>query len=325
MQTKRHRFGLIGAAGFVAPRHMQALLETGQELMAAYDPYDGVGVIDRYFPDAHFFTEFERFDRHLDKRRRRGEALEYLSICSPNYLHDSHIRFGLRSGAHVVCEKPLVLNPWNLDAIEAMEHESERRVYSILQLRYHPAIQQLRKQIQSAPSDHVFKVRLTYLTARGRWYYASWKADESKSGGVATNLGIHFFDVLQYLFGTAKSSTLHLRSHDRASGVLELPRAEVQWFLSTDLRTLPEDLRNEGWRTYRAMEVDEQQVDFSQGFEDLHTVSYQEILSGRGFGLEENRPAIELCHRIRHQALQQADDRRHPLVDYPLSEHPFRQ
>ena len=325
MEIKAHRFGLIGAAGFVAPRHMRALRETGQELIAAYDPYDGVGVIDEYFPDAHFFTEFERFDRHLDKRKRRGEAIDFLSICSPNYLHDSHIRFGLRSGAHVICEKPLVLNPWNLDALEAMEQESERKVFSILQLRYHPAIQQLRETIQQQPPQHRFRVKLTYLTARGRWYYASWKAEESKSGGVATNLGIHFFDVLQYLFGQVKSSTLHLRSHDRAAGVLDLPRAEVQWFLSTDWRTLPQEVSAQGQRTFRAMEVDGKTVDFSQGFNNLHTISYREILQGGGFGLEENRPAITLCHQIRHQAVQAPDESCHPLVNLPTTQHPFNQ
>ena len=311
---KNKLFGLIGAAGFVAPRHMEAIQTNGQNLVASLDPSDNVGVLDRYFPEAHFFTEFERFDRHLDKRRRMGSGIDYLSICSPNYLHDSHIRFGLRSGAHVICEKPLVLNPWNLDALSAMEKESDKSVYSILQLRLHPSIIALKSMVKNSPADHTFEVDLTYVAARGNWYHASWKADLSKSGGIITNLGIHFFDTLLWIFGPMKESKLFVYEKDRASGYLELNRARIKWFLSTDVRTLPPSKAEKDRKTLRTMRVDNKMVDFSQGFEDLHIRSYAEILSGNGFGLEENRPAIELCHHVRNQKLSPLNDCAHPLI-----------
>jgi UDP-N-acetyl-2-amino-2-deoxyglucuronate dehydrogenase len=311
---KNKLFGLIGAAGFVAPRHMEAIQFNGQKLVASLDPSDNVGVLDRYFPEAHFFTEFERFDRHLDKRRRTGSGIDYLSICSPNYLHDSHIRFGLRSGAHVICEKPLVLNPWNLDALGAMERESDKSVYSILQLRLHPSIIALNSMVENSPVDHTFDVELTYIAARGNWYHASWKADLSKSGGIITNLGIHFFDTLLWIFGPMKESKLFVYDNDRASGYLELKRARIKWFLSTDVRTLPPSDIEMGRKTLRTMRVDTKMVDFSQGFEDLHIRSYAEILSLNGFGLEENRPAIELCHHVRNQKLSPLNDCAHSLI-----------
>lgn len=312
--AKNRLFGLIGAAGFVAPRHMEAIQANSQKLVASLDPSDNVGVLDRYFPEAHFFTEFERFDRHLDKRRRTGLGIDYLSICSPNYLHDSHIRFGLRSGAHVICEKPLVLNPWNLDALNAMEKESDKSVYSILQLRLHPSIIALKSMVENSPTDQAFEVDLTYIAARGNWYHASWKADLSKSGGIITNLGIHFFDTLLWIFGPMKESELYVYERDRASGYLQLQRARIRWFLSTDVRTLPPAKAEKDRKTLRTMRVDNKMVDFSQGFEDLHIRSYAEILSGNGFGLEENRPAIELCHHVRNQALSPLNDCAHPLI-----------
>ena len=311
---KNRLFGLIGAAGFVAPRHMEAIQANGQKLVASLDPSDNVGVLDRYFPEAHFFTEFERFDRHLDKRRRTGAGIDYLSICSPNYLHDSHIRFGLRSSAHVICEKPLVLNPWNLDALNAMEKESDKSVYSILQLRLHPSIIALKTMVENSLSDQTFDVDLTYIAARGNWYHASWKADLSKSGGIITNLGIHFFDTLLWIFGPMKESELFVYEGDRASGYLELQRARIKWFLSTDVRTLPPSKAEEDRKTLRTMRVDNNMVDFSQGFEDLHIRSYADILSGNGFGLEENRPAIELCHHVRNQSLSPLNECAHPLI-----------
>lgn len=311
---KNKMFGLIGAAGFVAPRHMEAIQTNGQNLVTSLDPSDNVGVLDRYFPEAHFFTEFERFDRHLDKRRRMGSGIDYLSICSPNYLHDSHIRFGLRSGAHVICEKPLVLNPWNLDALSAMEKESDKSVYSILQLRLHPSIIALKAKVENSPADQYFEVDLTYIAARGNWYHASWKADLSKSGGIITNLGIHFFDTLLWIFGPMKESKLFVYEKDRASGYLELERARIRWFLSTDVRTLPPSEAEKERKTLRTMRVDTEMVDFSQGFEDLHIRSYAEILSGNGFGLEENRPAIELCHHVRNQDLSYLNECAHPFI-----------
>jgi UDP-N-acetyl-2-amino-2-deoxyglucuronate dehydrogenase len=311
---KNKLFGLIGAAGFVAPRHMEAIQANGQKLVASLDPSDNVGVLDRYFPEAHFFTEFERFDRHLDKRRRTGAGIDYLSICSPNYLHDSHIRFGLRSGAHVICEKPLVLNPWNLDALSAMEKESDKSVYSILQLRLHPSIIALKSMVENRPTDQTFEVDLTYIAARGNWYHASWKADLSKSGGIITNLGIHFFDTLLWIFGSMKESELFVYERDRASGYLELNRARIKWFLSTDVQALPPSKTEEDRKTLRTMRVDNKMVDFSQSFEDLHIRSYADILSGNGFGLEENRPAIELCHHVRNQKLSPLTECAHPLI-----------
>lgn len=311
---KNKLFGLIGAAGFVAPRHMEAIQANDQTLVASLDPSDNVGVLDRYFSEAHFFTEFERFDRHLDKRRRTGAGIDYLSICSPNYLHDSHIRFGLRSGSHVICEKPLVLNPWNLDALSAMEKESDKSVYSILQLRLHPSIIALKSMVENSPTDHTFEVDLTYIAARGNWYHASWKADLSKSGGIITNLGIHFFDTLLWIFGPMKESELFVYEKDRASGYLELQHARIKWFLSTDIRTLPRSIAEKDRKTLRNMRVDNKMVDFSQGFEDLHIRSYSDILSGNGFGLEENRPAIELCYHVRNQKLSPVNDYAHPLI-----------
>lgn len=292
-------FALIGAAGYVAPRHMKAVKDTGNNLAAALDPKDSVGIMDSYFPDANFFTEFERFDRHIDKLRRQGRSVDYVSICSPNYLHDAHIRFALRNQAHAICEKPLVLSPWNIDALEAIEREGDTRIYNILQLRLHPAIQELRDKVAAAPPDKMFDVDLTYLTSRGRWYHVSWKGEEHKSGGIATNIGVHFYDMLGWVFGALKQSVVHLHAPDVASGYLEFERARVRWFLSINAAYLPEQAVAAGKRTYRAILVDGEELEFSEGFADLHTVSYRDILGGGGFGLAEARACIETVFEIR--------------------------
>jgi UDP-N-acetyl-2-amino-2-deoxyglucuronate dehydrogenase len=291
-------FALIGAAGYIAPRHMQAIKETGNNLVAALDRFDSVGVIDSYFPHADFFTEFERFDRHIDKLRRGGTKIDYVSICSPNYLHDSHIRFALRQQADAICEKPLVLNPWNVEALEELEKETEKKVYTILQLRLHPAIQQLKREIESTSKKN-HEINLTYITSRGSWYHHSWKGDQSKSGGIATNIGIHFFDMLLWIFGEAKESELTEVSDDHAAGILKLEKATVKWYLSINADHLPEETKQKGKRTHRSLLIEGKEIEFSDGFTDLHTQSYREILAGRGFGLKEAKASIELAHGFR--------------------------
>lgn len=316
-------FALIGAAGFVAPRHMKAIRETGNRLVAAIDKNDSVGVIDSYFPEADFFVEFERFDRHIEKLRRAGTQIDYVSVCSPNYLHDSHVRFGLRQGADVICEKPLVLNPWNVDALEEKCRETGREVYNILQLRLHPSVIALREKVRQAPPGAVFDVELTYITARGHWYYTSWKGDLAKSGGIATNIGVHFFDMLQWVFGEVRENIVHLHTHDRAAGYLELERARARWFLSINAETLPAELKAKGARTYRSLKVGGEEFEFSGGFDELHTRSYQAILNGQGFPLAEARPAIELVHVIRHKKPEGLHGPHHPLAELEPGRHPF--
>jgi UDP-N-acetyl-2-amino-2-deoxyglucuronate dehydrogenase len=307
-----HRFVLIGAAGYVAPRHMKAIKETGGDLVAALDPNDSVGVIDSYFPNARFFVEFERFDRHVDRLRRDGKPVDYVSVCSPNYLHDAHIRFALRSGCDAICEKPLVLNPWNIDGLEEMEKDTGHRVNSILQLRLHPSIIALREKILAEP-DRIHDVDLTYIASRGRWYHISWKGDMQKSGGVATNIGVHFYDMLGFLFGKNTRNIVHLRSDERAAGYLDFERARVRWFLSVDSGDLPASAR-EKQTTYRSITIDGEEIEFSGGFEDLHTVSYRDILSGGGFGLDQVRPSIELVSAIGGMDLTPATGERHPFT-----------
>jgi UDP-N-acetyl-2-amino-2-deoxyglucuronate dehydrogenase len=304
-------FALIGAAGYVAPRHMQAIKAVGGDLKVAFDPNDSVGVIDGHFPDAHFFTEFERFDRHIDKMSRRGEKIDYISICSPNYLHDAHCRFVLRSNADAICEKPLVLNPWNIDGLKESEHRTGRRVSTILQLRLHPAITALKDMI-AADQRNEFEIDLTYITSRGRWYHASWKGDESKSGGIATNIGIHFFDMLAYVFGPPALNVAHLRDPSRAAGFLVCGRASIRWFLSVDRNDLPAGTN--GKSTYRSIAIDDEQLEFSKGFADLHTRSYEEILAGRGFTLDDVRPSVEVVSQFRRAPLELNRGERHPLV-----------
>lgn len=293
-------FALIGAAGYIAPRHLQAIRDTGNTLVAALDKSDTVGVMDSYFPNADFFTEFERFDRHIDKLKRQGQKIDYVSICSPNYLHDSHIRFALRHGAIAICEKPLVLNPWNVDALAEIERETDKRVYTILQLRLHPSIIALREKVKNGPKEKIYDVDLQYITSRGHWYHISWKGDTSKSGGIATNIGIHFFDMLLWVFGDIKDINVHSIKPDSASGFLLLEKARVNWKLSINFDHLPSDVKAKGKRTFRSLTMDGENIEFSDGFTELHTKSYEAILKGDGFGLSEARASIDLAHKIRN-------------------------
>lgn len=297
-----HNFAITGVAGFVAPRHLKAIHDTGNRVVAACDPHDAVGLLDRFGFDVRFFTEFERFDRHLEKLRRGPEAerVHYVSICSPNYLHDAHMRMALRVGADAICEKPLVINPWNLDALNELEEETGRRIYTVLQLRLHPALVAFRERLRASPGKrHV--VQLAYLTARGRWYDVSWKGVDERSGGIVTNIGIHFFDLLVWLFGPVEKAEVHLREGKRAAGTLALGSADVQWYLSAEAADLPFTPVPGSKTTFRSIMVDGEQLEFSEGFTDLHTRVYEEVLAGRGFGIGEARPSIELSHRIRHE------------------------
>jgi UDP-N-acetyl-2-amino-2-deoxyglucuronate dehydrogenase len=316
-------FAMIGAAGYIAPRHMKAIKDTGNKLVAALDKNDSVGVIDSYFPEADFFVEYERFDRHLDKIKRAGTSLDYVSICSPNYLHDSHIRFGLRHGADVICEKPLVLNPWNIDALEDLQDETGHKVYNILQLRLHPSIIALKKQVEEAPKDKIFDLDLAYLTSRGNWYFTSWKGDLSKSGGIATNIGVHFYDMLQWVFGPIKKNVVHIHTHDRAGGYFEFERARVRWFLSINADTLPDEIKAKGMTTYRSITMEGKEIEFSGGFTDLHTLSYQGVLAGDGFEVGEARNAIQIVHDIRHADPVGLVGDYHPFSAKKQMDHPF--
>ena len=317
-------FALIGAAGYIAPRHMRAIKETGNMLIAAYDPYDGVGIIDSYSPDTKFFVEFERFDRYLEKLKYdKGMTIDYMSITSPNYLHDAHIRVALRRGAHAICEKPLVLNPWNIEALEHVAADTEKKIYTILQLRLHPVIIALREKIKAGSKDKVYDIDLTYITSRGNWYYTSWKGDISKSGGIATNIGIHFFDMLTWIFGDVKENIVNLHTHDRASGILLLEKARVRWFLSINSDTLPKEVKELGKTTFRSITVEGEEIEFSEGFTDLHTRSYEEILKGNGFEIGEARKSIEIVYDIRNQAPVGLKGDYHPFAAKPLSTHPF--
>lgn len=302
---------------------MQAIKSTGGKLEVALDPKDSVGIIDRYFPSSAFFTEFERFDRYTYKLQRSNNPLHYLSVCSPNYLHDAHVRFGLRNGLDVICEKPLVLNPWNLDALAELEGTCGKKVYNILQLRLHPSIIDLRSKLLSVLQKKKANIDLTYISARGKWYYASWKADAGKSGTISTNIGIHFFDMLISLFGSVQESIIHVHSHDRAAGYLELDNARVRWFLSINAECLPEHIREENKTTYRSIKIDGEEMEFSEGFTDLHTASYAKIIAGAGFGIAETRPSIELVHAIRHSLPIGLKGDYHPLAALSQSAHPF--
>lgn len=308
-------FGLIGAAGYIAPRHMKAIKDTGNNLVAALDLYDSIGIIDSYFPNADFFTEPERFDRHMDKLRRSGKnRVDYLSICSPNYLHDAHIRMALRNGAHAICEKPLVLNPWNVDALRVIEKETGKKIFTILQLRHHPAIIALKEKMDRNGSGKIHNIDLTYITSRGNWYHRSWKGNMEKSGGIATNIGVHFFDMLSWIFGSCKENIVHLSRTDRASGLLVLEKAIVRWFLSINAESLPASARAIGQTTFRSITVDGEEIEFSGGFTDLHTESYKHIINGEGFGLEDTRPSVGIVHSIRNQKESPAKGEGHPMV-----------
>ena len=312
-EPTKKTFALIGVGGYIAPRHLRAIKENDGALRAALDPCDSVGVIDSYFPDARFFVEFERFDRYLDRCRRRGESLDYVSICSPNYLHDAHVRFALRSGSNAICEKPLVLNPWNIDGIAEVQRETGGRVHTILQLRLHPAIIELKNRIAAGTSRLIHEVDLTYITSRGRWYYVSWKGDEAKSGGIATNIGVHFFDMLSFVFGAVRKTVVHHRAIDCASGYLEFEKARVRWFLSINIRDVPEEIAIKQ-RTYRSITVDGTELEFSEGFTDLHTLSYREILAGRGFPIDEVRPSIEMVAQMRTLPIELNKGEPHPFL-----------
>jgi UDP-N-acetyl-2-amino-2-deoxyglucuronate dehydrogenase len=306
-------FAVIGVAGFIAPRHLRAIKEVGGRLTAALDTSDSVGIMDSYFPDARFFTEFERFDRFIDLTRRQGTQIDYLAICSPNYLHDAHARFALRSHAHAICEKPLVLNPWNIDGLAEMECDTGRSVFTILQLRLHPAIKALCGKIAAGPAHKVYDVDLTYITSRGQWYYTSWKGDESKSGGIATNIGVHFYDMLGFVFGPLRANFVHHRAVDCASGYLEYDRARVRWFLSINARDLPDSVRCQK-ATYRSIAVDGEEIEFSDGFTDLHIESYREILAGRGFRLGDVRACIETVAEIRNRPIEAGKGEQHQFL-----------
>ena len=308
------KFALIGVGGYIAPRHLNAIKETKNELLAALDRNDSVGVLDSYFPNAHFFTEFERFDRHLDKLKRKGTSIDYVSICTPNYLHDSHIRFALRYHADAICEKPLVLNPWNVDALREIENETGNKVHNILQLRLHPSIIALKEKIASGDKNKIYDIDLTYLTSRGNWYFNSWKGDLHKSGGIATNIGIHFFDMLTWIFGAVKENIVHVSEPDRAAGFLMLERARVRWFLSVNYDYLPDEVKKQNKRTFRTITVDGAEIEFSEGFGDLHTRSYEEILKGNGFGLDEAAQCIQIVHDIRVAKPVGATGDYHPMA-----------
>jgi UDP-N-acetyl-2-amino-2-deoxyglucuronate dehydrogenase len=313
--TTATKFALIGAAGYIAPRHMKAIKETGNRLVTALDKYDGVGIIDSYFPDADFFTEPERFDRHLDKLRRGVEnKIDFVSICSPNYLHDAHIRLALRNQADAICEKPLVLNPWNVDALQEIEKETGKRIFTILQLRLHPAIFELKKRIENGPADKVYDIDLTYITSRGKWYFISWKGDQAKSGGIATNIGVHFFDMLSWIFGDVQSNTVNVLTHDMAAGFLQLKNARVRWFLSINEQNIPAKVHESGKRTYRSLTIEGDEFEFSEGFTDLHTRSYEHILSGNGFGLQDARQSINTVFNIRNQGQAGLKGDYHPYL-----------
>ncbi len=309
-------FALMGAAGYIAPRHLEAIKQTNNDLVAACDPHDSVGILDRYFNQVSYFKEFERFDRHVEKLRLTNDKskIDYVSICSPNYLHDAHIRFALRVGANVICEKPLVINPWNIEMLSELEELHSRKINTVLQLRLHPAIKELKKKIDSAPVGKVHDINLTYLTSRGPWYHYSWKGDVEKSGGLVTNIGIHFFDVLQWIFGEPDRSEVHVSNDNIVAGYMELKKAKVKWCLSVDKENLPEDVKKKGQTTYRSITVDGEEIEFSGGFTDLHTEVYKEVLAGRGFGLNDSKTSIEIVHGIRNADVIGKNENSHEII-----------
>lgn len=320
---EKKNFALIGAAGYIAPRHIKAIADTGNNLLVAFDKFDSVGRLDSSFPDCSFFTENEQFDRFCTKQMKKEEKLHFTSICTPNYTHDAYIRYGLRLGTDVICEKPLVLNPYNIDNLMELEEETGHKAYTILQLRLHDSIVALKKKVEEGPKDKIYDVDLTYITARGKWYYASWKGEERKSGGIATNIGVHFYDMLQWIFGEVKQNTVHVMTHDRVAGYLELERARVRYFLSINADCLPPNAVQGEKRTYRTIEIDGSEFEFSQGFTELHTKSYQEILKGNGFRISEARRCIEIVSDIRHATPIGLKGDYHPLAQLPLAPHPF--
>jgi UDP-N-acetyl-2-amino-2-deoxyglucuronate dehydrogenase len=314
MNETPKNFGIIGVAGYIAVKHLKAIKDTGNNLLASLDKFDSVGRIDSFFPESDFFVEFERFDRHFDKLKRTGTKIDYVSICSPNYLHDSHIRFALRHHAEAICEKPIVLNPWNIDGLEEIENETGNKIYTILQLRLHPKIIELREKILNAPKDKIYDIDMSYITSRGNWYHISWKGDIQKSGGVATNIGIHFFDMLTWIFGAASKNIVNLLEPDKAAGYLELDKARVRWFLSLDYNDIPDSVKKSGQRTFRSIKVEGEEIEFSEGFADLHTLSYIDILAGKGFGLQEAQQSVEIAYNIRNAKPVGLKGDYHPLL-----------
>ena len=314
MTESPKNFGIIGVAGYIAVRHLHAIKETGNNLLASLDKFDSVGRIDSYFPESDFFVEFERFDRHFDKLKRNGTKIDYVSICSPNYLHDSHIRFALRHHAEAICEKPIVLNPWNIDALQEIENETGHKIYTVLQLRLHPKLIELRDRIKNGPKGKVYDIDMTYITSRGNWYSISWKGDIQKSGGVATNIGIHFFDLLSWIFGDTRKNIVHVSEPHKAAGYLELENARVRWYLSLEYNDVPRAVKESGKRTYRSITVDGEEIEFSEGFADLHTMTYREILAGRGFGLRDARQSVETAYTIRNSAPIGLKGEYHPFL-----------
>lgn len=313
MNPSPKNFALIGVAGYIAVKHLKAIKETGNNMNAALDVFDSVGIIDQYFPKADFFVEFERFDRHLDKLKRENQHTDYVSICSPNYLHDSHIRFALRHQADAICEKPMVLNPWNVDALQEFEQETGKKVFNILQLRLHPSVIELKKRIEDGPKDKIYDIDLTYITSRGNWYFFSWKGDHSKSGGVATNIGVHFFDMLSWIFGDITENIVHISKDNKVAGYLRLKNARVRWLLSVDYNDIPKEIAQKGYRTYRSLKLDGEEFEFSEGFTDLHTKSYENILAGKGFGIDQVRSPIETVYNIRNSKPVGLKGDYHPL------------
>lgn len=314
MTETQKNFGIIGVAGYIAVRHLKAIKETGNNLLASLDRFDSVGRIDDFFPESDFFVEFERFDRHFDKLKRTGTKIDYVSICSPNYLHDSHIRFALRHQAEAICEKPIVLNPWNIEALQEIENETGHKIYTVLQLRLHPKIMELREKILKGPKGKIYDVDMSYITSRGNWYSISWKGDIQKSGGVATNIGIHFFDMLSWIFGDTKKNIVHLSEPNKAAGYLELENARVRWFLSIDNNDIPDPVRKTGQRTFRSITVDGEEIEFSEGFINLHTLTYKEIIAGRGFGLKEAGQSVGIAYTIRNSKPVGLQGDYHPIL-----------
>ncbi len=307
-------FGLIGVAGYIAVRHLKAIKDTGNNLLASLDKFDSVGLLDSFFPKSDFFVEFERFDRHFDKLKRTGTKIDYVSICSPNYLHDSHIRFALRHQADAICEKPIVLNPWNIDALQEIERETGRKIYTVLQLRLHPKIAELREKIKNSPGNKVYDVDLSYITSRGNWYNISWKGDIQKSGGIASNIGIHFFDMLGWIFGEVKNNVVNISEPTKAAGYLDLKNARVRWFLSLDYNDIPKETKEKGQRTFRSITIEGEELEFSEGFTELHTATYRDIISGNGFGLDDARQSVITAYDIRNARPIGLQGNYHPIL-----------
>ena len=314
--TNTKKFAFTGVAGYIAPRHLKAIKDTGNELIAAFDPHDSVGILDSYFPSTSFFTEFERFERYVEKLRaeKSKQSIDYVTICAPNYLHDAHIRFALRNQADAICEKPLVINPWNIDALKRIEQETGKKIYTILQLRVHPLLIKLKNEIEKEQSKKKADIVLSYITSRGPWYQISWKGNLERSGGLVTNIGIHFFDLLLWLFGDVQKSEVHLNEQNKICGFIELERARVQWYLSIDSNDLPEEIQKKGQRTFRSLTINNEDIEFSSGFTDLHTEVYRETLAGNGFGLDDARPSIELVHQIRNAKTKSKNNNTHPFL-----------